>query len=201
MPPSEYRAWLVDLDGTLYYQQPVQLAMAVELVLGGWRALSCLQAFREEHERLRLEPPEPPADSFETQVKRTAERLGRTDQDVRQLVEQWMVQRPCRWLRPLRRRGLLEEIAHYRHRGGKTALVSDYPARAKLAAMGIAHLFDVVIACGECPEPVRLKPWPDGYLRAAAALGVQPGDCLVIGDRLDADGQAARQARMAFRRV
>jgi HAD superfamily hydrolase (TIGR01549 family) len=201
MPSDKYRAWLVDLDGTLYYQPPVQLAMAVELVLGGWSALPCLRAFREEHERLRVEPPEPAADAFETQLKRTAERLGRTDQEIRQLVEQWMVVRPCRWLRPLRRRALLEEIADFRRRGGKTALVSDYPAQAKLAAMRIAHLFDVVVACGEWPEPVRLKPWPDGYLRAAERLDVPPGDCLVIGDRADADGQAARQARMAFRRV
>jgi HAD superfamily hydrolase (TIGR01509 family) len=175
--------------------------MAVELILRGWRALPCLRAFREEHERLRLEPPQPAADSFETQIKRAAERLGRTDREVRQMVEQWMVVRPCRWLRPLRRRALLEEIADFRRRGGKTALVSDYPAQAKLASMRIAHLFDKVVACGEWAEPIRLKPWPDGYLRAAEVLGVQPADCLVIGDRADADGRAARQAGMAFRRV
>jgi beta-phosphoglucomutase-like phosphatase (HAD superfamily) len=201
VPSGEYRAWLVDLDGTLYYQSPVQLAMAVELALRGWQALPCLRAFREEHERLRVAPPDPAADAFETQVRRTALRLGRTDQEVRQLVEQWMLVRPCRWLRPLRRRRLLEEIADFRRRGGKTALVSDYPAQAKLAAMQIKHLFDVVIACGEWAEPVRLKPWPDGYLRAADALRVKPVDCLVIGDRVDADGEAAHQARMAFRRV
>jgi HAD superfamily hydrolase (TIGR01549 family) len=79
--------------------------------------------------------------------------------------------------------------------------VSDYPAQAKLEAMGIAHFFDVVIASGESTEPLRLKPWPDGYLLAAETLRVSPKDCLVIGDRLDADGHAARQAGMAFRRV
>lgn len=201
MPSDEYRAWLVDLDGTLYYQPAVQIAMGLELVLGGWKAVPCLRAFREEHERLRREPPEPAADSFQTQVRRTAARLGRTDEEVRQLVEQWMVVRPCRWLRPLRRRRLLEEIVDFRSRGGKTGLVSDYPARAKLAAMRIEHLFDVIIASGESDRPLRLKPWPDGYLRAAEALRVLPKDCLVIGDRNDADGLAAGHAGMAFRRV
>jgi beta-phosphoglucomutase-like phosphatase (HAD superfamily) len=38
-------------------------------------------------------------------------------------------------------------------------------------------------------------------LRAAAALEVEPSACLVIGDRDDADGEAARAAGMAFRRI
>lgn len=196
-----YAVWLLDLDGTLYYQPAVRFVMALELAFGGWRALPCLRAFREEHERLGREASVPLADSFLTQIERTAGRLGRTDEEVRRLVEEWMIARPCRWLRPLRRRGLLQEITAFRRRGGRTALVSDYPARVKLEAMRIAHLFDVVIASGESPEPMRLKPWPDGYLLAATKLGVRPHDCLVIGDRLDADGLAAQRAGMAFRQV
>jgi HAD superfamily hydrolase (TIGR01549 family) len=46
-----------------------------------------------------------------------------------------------------------------------------------------------------------LKPWPDGYLLAAERLGVAAAECLVIGDREDADGLAASRAGMAFRRV
>ncbi|MGH7311989.1 MAG: HAD family hydrolase, partial [Candidatus Rokuibacteriota bacterium] len=172
-----------------------------ELALGGWAAIPCLQAFRGEQERLRLETSEPLADPFSTQITRTAARLGRPDEDVRRLVEHWMIVRPCRWLAPLRRRALVREIADFHRQGGKTALVSDYPARTKLAAMGIAHLFDVVIASGESTEPLRLKPWPDGYLLAAERLRVSPKDCLVIGDRVDADGQAAQRAGMEFRRV
>jgi HAD superfamily hydrolase (TIGR01549 family) len=163
--------------------------------------MSCIQAFREEHERLRREATEPLADPYRLQIERTAARLGRPAEDVRQVVTQWMIARPCRWLRAFRRRGLLRDIADFRRQGGKTALVSDYPARAKLEAMGIAHFFDVVIACGESAEPLRLKPWPDGYLLAAERLRVLPAACLVIGDRIDADGQAARRAGMAFRRV
>jgi FMN phosphatase YigB (HAD superfamily) len=196
-----YQAWLVDLDGTLYNQTALQLVMTLELALGGWSAIPCIQAFREEHERLRRETTEPLADPYQLQIERTAARLGRPAEDVRQIVTQWMIARPCRWLRPLRRRGLLREMAEFRRRGGKIALVSDYPARAKLEAMGIAHVFDVVIACGESTVPLRLKPWPDGYLLAADRLRVPPAACLVIGDRFDADGQSAHRAGMAFRRV
>ena len=73
----KYEAWLVDFDGTLYHRSGVRLAMAVELALGGWAAIPCLQAFRGEQERLRLETREPLANPFSTQIERTAARLGR----------------------------------------------------------------------------------------------------------------------------
>jgi HAD superfamily hydrolase (TIGR01509 family) len=46
-----------------------------------------------------------------------------------------------------------------------------------------------------------LKPDPEGYLLAARTLGVEPAQCLVIGDRLDADGAAAQAAGMAFQHI
>jgi beta-phosphoglucomutase-like phosphatase (HAD superfamily) len=57
----------------------------------------------------------------------------------------------------------------------------------------------VVVASGEPGGPLRLKPHPNGMLQAAEALAVAPVRCLVIGDRDDADGLAARSAGMAFR--
>jgi HAD superfamily hydrolase (TIGR01509 family) len=64
--------------------------------------------------------------------------------------------------------------------------------------MRVRHLFDCVVASGEHPELRRLKPAPDAFLIAARTLGVQPDECLIIGDRQDADGEAARAANMAF---
>jgi HAD superfamily hydrolase (TIGR01549 family) len=112
-----------------------------------------------------------------------------------------MIERPGRWLAAFRRRALLAEIEAFRSAGGRTALVSDYPARRKLEALGASALFDAVVASGEPGGPRRLKPHPDGYLRAAELLEVEPVSCLVIGDRDDADGEAARAAGMAFRRI
>jgi HAD superfamily hydrolase (TIGR01509 family) len=55
----------------------------------------------------------------------------------------------------------------------------------------------VVVSSGEPGGPSRLKPDPEGYLSAAERLGIAPERCLVIGDRDDADGAAARAAGMA----
>jgi FMN phosphatase YigB (HAD superfamily) len=202
---AKYDAWLVDLDGTLYAAGPVKLAMAAELLLCGWGAVGTLRRFRLEHERLRREQAglvDPaPADPFAAQLRRTAAALSLDVTVVEACVRKWMFERPGKWLRPVRRSSLLAEIAAFRVAGGRTGLVSDYPARAKLRALGAESLFDVVVASGEPDGPSRLKPDPEGYLRAAERLGVVPQRCLVIGDRDDADGAAAAAAHMDFRHV
>jgi len=194
-------AWIVDLDGTLYHPLPVKVAMAAELLVAGARALPIIRRFRHEHERLRQDLGHEVDSPFDLQVDRTAEALALPREQVRAVVDTWMVQRPTRWIARFPRGRLLAEMRAFRARGGRLALVSDYPARAKIAALGVADLFDVVVANGEPGGPRRLKPDPQGMILAAARLGVDPGQCLVIGDRDDADGAAARAAGMAFRRV
>ena len=195
------RAWLVDLDGTLYRALPVKLAMALELALFGWAVAGPLRRFRHAHEELRADSSAAPGDPFALQLERAANRAGLEPRALEAIVREWRVERPGKWLRLARRGALLAELAGFRAAGGRSALVSDYPARAKLAALGAAGLFDAVVAAGEPDGPARLKPAPDGLLRAARTLGVEPAECLVIGDRDDADGEAARRAGMAFRRV
>ena len=50
----------------------------------------------------------------------------------------------------------------------------------QLAKTGLAHFFDGRVFSGH--EMPRTKPAPDVYLAAAAALGVEPGRCLVVED-------------------
>lgn len=199
-PASRYRAWLVDLDGTLYRAAWVRLAMALELGLGHWRTMLVLRCFRQEQEHLRETRGELDNPYLE-QLTNTARSLNLSVDAVERAVTRWMIQRPCKWLRLFRRRSLLTEIERFRSCGGRTALVSDYPSREKLGALGALGLFDVVVANGEAEGPRRLKPSPEGFLLAAGRLGVSPPDCLVIGDRIDVDGLAARRAGMAFRHV
>jgi FMN phosphatase YigB (HAD superfamily) len=231
---AEYRAWLVDLDGTLYRARGVRLAMAMELAVSGWRDVRIVQAFRREHERMRggianrdpivgddrenpcakraivsflpscgvgddrENPCAKRVSAFEQQICRTAERLELPLPSVQAVVERWMVERPGKWIRLFRRRSLLASIATHRSGGGRAALVSDYPARRKLASLAASELFEVVIANGEGGTTYALKPHPGAYIAAAEQLATPPGDCVVIGDRFDADGLAARSAGMAF---
>jgi HAD superfamily hydrolase (TIGR01549 family) len=201
MSGPAYDAWLVDLDGTLYRARWVKLAMAAELGLAGWRVIRTLRRFRKEHERLRVELIEEVDSPYAEQIERTATALRLERAAVEARVSEWMIRRPTKWIRRFANRALADEILAFRESGGKTALVSDYPASIKLEALGHSGLFDVVVACGEPGGPRRLKPDPHGYLTAARSLNVTPERCLVIGDRDDADGAAARAAGMSFRKV
>jgi FMN phosphatase YigB (HAD superfamily) len=197
----EHDAWLVDLDGTLYAASPVKMAMLAELSLLGWGVLGTLRRFRAEHERLRRTQAEPLPSPYRLQLERTASALGLAPAVVEANVREWMLERPGKWLRRFRRGTLIAELEAFRASGGRLGLVSDYPARAKLQAMGCLELFHTVVANGEEGGPRWLKPHPDGLLSACARLGVQPERCLMLGDRQDADGEAARRAGMAFRRI
>ena len=207
MAVLEYDAWLVDLDGTLYTARWVRLAMAAELALLGWSAIGTLRRFRHEQEAQRAELAAGAvlalthASPFAAQLARTAEALGVPVEHVEGLVQDWMFLRPKKWIRRFPRTKLLDEIRAFRAQGGRTALVSDYPAIQKIRALDAEHLFDAIVASGEEHGPQRLKPDPEGYLRAATLLKVEPARCLVIGDRDDADGAAARAAKMGFRLV
>ena len=195
------QAWLIDLDGTLYRPTWVKLAMAAELGLLGLGVVRTLRHFREEHERIRAELRDEVPCPYRLQLERTATALELEGRHVEACVTEWMIERPGKWIRLFRRGDLIEEIAAFRQAGGRTALVSDYPASRKLSALGHAALFDTVVASGEPDGPRRLKPHPDGYLAAAQRLGVPAERCLVIGDRQDADGAAATAAGMQFRWV
>ncbi len=207
MTEARYDAWLVDLDGTLYTARWVKLAMAVELALFGWSALATLRQFRHDHEALRAEQDAGKAlavtyaSPFAAQLARSAEALALPVAQVERVVQDWMFERPGKWIGRFPRRALLEELRAFKASGGRTALVSDYPAERKIDALGERSLFEVIVANGEAHGPKRLKPDPEGYLHAAELLGVAPSRCLVVGDRDDADGAAARSAGMAFRLV
>jgi len=197
---ADHDAWLVDLDGTLYHATPVKFAMMCELMIGGVHVVQILRRFRQQHEVLRHEAPSGTS-AYRIQLERAAAVSGMDVAAVEQAVVEWMHVRPGKWISRFRRDSLLDEIRAFRSSGGRTALVSDYPARQKLASLEATELFDVVIANGEPDGPSWIKPDPSGYLRAAERLGVAASRCLVIGDRQDADGAAARAAGMGFRRI
>lgn len=203
MTTPEAKAWLIDLDGTLYPAKPLKFAMAAELALLGAPSIRVLDIFRSHHELVRHDLLSDPnlefhPSAFHEQVRRAATQAGVSEEHVHAKVVEWMVERPGKWMRLFRRKSLLLRIEEFRARGGRTALVSDYPASVKLERMGVRPLFDTVVASGEHPELRRLKPAPDAFLLAARDLGVEPHDCLILGDRDDADGEAARTARMSF---
>lgn len=191
------RAVVLDVDGTLYDQRPLRLAMAWRLgryFVGspreGLPALRIIRAYRRAQEALRHAAPGW-APLAEAQLGMAAESAGVEQDLVRQVVERWMEREPLDLLQRGLRPGLREFLAEAKRRGLRLAALSDYPLRAKLGALGLEAAFDAVV-CARDPEVNRLKPDPRGLRVALARLDAAAAEALYVGDRLDVDVAAAR---------
>ncbi|WP_375194390.1 HAD family hydrolase [Sphingobium sp.] len=177
---------IFDMDGTLYDQSRLRRRMLVMLLAEIARSRSMavpqlLRAFRRQRERL--------ADAMEADFARLQYVLpGHDPERVRAIVTEWMEERPLPSLRALRTAGVAELFT--RLSGNHVlAIHSDYRAERKLAALGLdAHLTLAAEDVG------RLKPDPAGLYRLMAQARTEPARTLMIGDRDERDGEAARRA-------
>ncbi|MCA8979590.1 MAG: HAD family hydrolase [Planctomycetes bacterium] len=202
MPPPTPRPLprgiLFDLDGTLYRLAPVRRRMLAELCvaplvrfapLEGLRTLKRLGRFRRVREELReLGRAGEPLESL--QYRRPAELLGEPESVLRATVAEWMFERPLRHLAAARREGVRELIDTAAARGIAVGVFSDYPARAKLAALGLDAGVDLTL-CATDPEVNAFKPHPTGFLAACERWGFQPHEVLYVGDRIEVDHAGA----------
>jgi FMN phosphatase YigB (HAD superfamily) len=190
---------LFDVDGTLYRQRPLRLLMAAELATLAftrplrapriWRALS---EYRRAQEVLRHQ--RDGADAAR-QLEVAAARAGMTTKELSALVDEWMIERPLKYLARCRARGLVDLLDFLTAKRVRTGILSDYPATRKLEALGIRHYFSLVL-CGGDPEVGAFKPSPRGFLNACAQWELDPAEVLYVGDRADADAGGAAAARM-----
>jgi FMN phosphatase YigB (HAD superfamily) len=199
-PHGPIRAVLFDLDGTLYEQRRMRVLMAMELAtllvthpFSARRRLRALAAYRKAQEALRSEAGG--AVSPRTQIELAAKRSGVPVDEVDALVDEWMFRRPLKYLPSCRAEGLLDLLSLLDRTGTALGVLSDYPAAAKLGALGIGERFSLVL-CSSDADVGRLKPDPRGFLRAAERWQIDPGEVLVVGDRVEVDGLGAVAAAM-----
>ncbi len=191
------RLVVFDLDGTLYEQRPVRLGMAGDLLLHSVRTRS-LREFRLVHayRKLREELAESGRPDF---MDHLHEKLGASHrlapQQVAALAKEWLERRPLKRLARARIRGADALFAALRRSGRQVGVWSDYPVAGKLASLGLAA--DHVCAATD-PDIGRLKPDPAGLLKILGEAGVAPREALMIGDRPERDGEAARRAGVPF---
>ena len=203
--PRRLKAIVFDLDGTLYRQDPLRKAMLLRLVRGhalrplsGLRTMRVLNAYRKAQEHLRdsAASSPPSANLAEAQIRLTCERTRAAPGFVEGCVARWMEQEPLDLVARNIQPGLLTFLQACKARGLGLGVLSDYPAHAKLNALGLDGFFDIVLAA-QSPEVGVFKPHPRGLLVTAEQLRLSPSECVYIGDRAEVDGRAAAAAGMA----
>jgi putative hydrolase of the HAD superfamily len=188
------RGVLVDLDDTLHPQ--------AEFLDAAWRAVAehgaergidpdaLLGALREEtaggSSRGRI-------------IDRALARAGAPSSHVEALLAAFRAVEPP-VLTPYP--GVVRALAQLRRRV-PVGLVTDGEVtgqRRKLAALGLADAFDVVVL-SDLAGRHRRKPHPAPFARALAGLGVPAGQVVMIGDRPDEDMAGALAAGLRAVRV
>lgn len=185
-----------DVDGTLYDQRRLRIAMLGHLVADAWcsrslETLRLLKTFRQVREALADEPG---ADFVRLQYALAAQRHACLPERVQALVAHWMETAPLPLLAGCRYDGLPALFTALRAAGKRIGVLSDYPAGAKLAALELEADF-VVSACDD--DVGRLKPDPHGLHTLLRRAGVPPERAVMIGDRFERDAEAARRAGVA----
>ena len=193
----ELKAIVFDVDGTLYRQGTLRRAMLIRLLAAyaghpanGWKTFSALRAYRHAQEQLRGDTS---GDVADAQIRLTCQRTNIDRHSVVACVDRWMQQEPLAFLPKCIQPGLLPFLQACRARGLRLGAISDYPADAKLLALGIADFFDVSL-CAQAPEIDVFKPDPRGLRVALERLGAKPLNSLYVGDRMDVDAAAADAA-------
>jgi HAD superfamily hydrolase (TIGR01509 family) len=196
--PARLKAIVFDVDGTLYKQGPLRRAMALRLFFAhamrpahGWRTLRALSAYRKAQEHLR--DGSVSADLAEAQIRVACEQTSIDRGFLSDCVARWMEQEPLSLLSGFVWPGLTDFLQACKARGLRLGVLSDYPAEAKLEALGLRDVFDVVL-CAQAPDIGVFKPHPRGLLVALERLGAAPGEMLYVGDRVDSDAAAAAAA-------
>ncbi len=190
---TKIRLVVFDVDGTLYRQSILRRRMLKLLIRDALtrRSISSIQIIREyraQRERLAEEKTK----GFEPILRRrVAEKIGVSDDAVAAVVTEWIERRPLMELA----RALYPDVRPLfdaiRASGRKIGILSDYPARDKLEALGLRA--DYFIAAGD-PEVQLMKPHPAGLQRLMLLAGEPPDATILIGDRPERDGEAARRA-------
>lgn len=186
VPWDRFDLIIFDMDGTLYDQSRLRRRMLAMLLAEMARSRSMavprlLRAFRRQRERL--------ADAMEADFVRLQYVVpGHEPDRVRAIVAEWMEERPLPLLRAFRAAGVAELFARLSE-SHVLAIHSDYRAERKLAALGLAAQLTVA-----AEDVGRLKPDPAGLHWLMAQAKAEPARTLMIGDRDERDGEAARRA-------
>jgi HAD superfamily hydrolase (TIGR01549 family) len=129
------------------------------------------------------------------QYSAAAQRIGWQPAVLENLVVEWLYQRPLKYLRFCRRRGLEAFCDFLENRGIQIGVFSDYPVLDKLKSLGVADRMSVAL-CATDPEINAFKPSPKGFLHACRLWGLRPAEVLYVGDRPEVDAVGALHAGM-----
>lgn len=203
---NEYDLIIFDMDGTLYFQRPLQIHMALKMVFsclkpGGFSEIMTILKFRKLREHWntladRDITAQEDDDIDNAQYAYLSAQTGISAQTISGTVQKWIYDKPLSIICKYRDHTLFEIIKKYHLQKKQVVIYSDYPATDKRDALKFP-----AIPCfyGGQEEIECMKPDPKGISYIMSVYGItDPSRVLMIGDRFSKDGQAAISAGVDY---
>ena len=174
---TDYKAIVLDMDGTLYYQIPLRICMAFELLfyyvchLNKISDLIAVYKYRKKNEEGELQ-------------KQTSN------------ITVWMQEKPKKYVRFFRDKKLIKIAQTMQQRGVKIVVYSDYPLKEKLEVLS-PFKPDFAFSAADA-EIQCLKPNNKGLLHIVNVLNIAVEDIIFIGDRFEKDAVCAKKTEMDY---
>lgn len=192
----DYEGYILDVDGTLYDQRRVRLAMLGRLLSHYLRhPFQIREGIVLYRFRKMREKPEWKDSSFEALFTELESTVHIPAEQCRQVISYWMFKVPLDLLGPSAYRDVISFINKEHDAGKRVIVYSDYPAEDKLKAMGVACDNMYSFGCGGIDEQ---KPSPRVMEKIVRETDIRPDRLLYIGDRDEKDGTSARLANMDY---
>lgn len=202
---EKYEVIVLDMDGTLYYQRSMQFFMCMEMGIYGirhpfslwkFKIIGLFRKIREQSEYSMVTCSDDDKETvhsslLEYQYAITAKQMDRPVEEICAVVEEWMFERPLKYLWSVRDKQLCEWVMRWREQGKKVVVYSDYPVEKKVKALAIE--VDAMY-CSDNARISQMKPSTKGMEIICEDLQVTPDSVLVVGDRMSKDGKMAETA-------
>ena len=198
---SEYKAWILDFDGTLYYQLPMRICMA--FILSAYylirprriSELILIQDYRQLREKRFAADKK---NFYILQLEKISEKYKMPVSEIEKLLEFWFFEKPLHLIKKFQRKNLIESIIQHQQLGVKMIVYSDYPVNKKISAVDFKPDYtfysnDEIIKC--------MKPDSSGLKNILESLKIKADEVIFIGDRDDRDGLCAKNAGVDYLNV
>ncbi len=195
---AKYELFIIDMDGTLYYQSKLRkkmLALMLKDLFNNRHFFSEIYAvYRFRHLREELAGGAYNDSGLYTQIAVKSPSFFRLTADaVGAAIDRWIYKLPLNCLRSCQDERLIRMIKSAATAGKRIYIYSDYPVEEKAKALGLT-VAGVRFLDASNTEVNAYKPSPAGIEYILNKTGVSKASSVMIGDRDDRDGLAAHEA-------
>lgn len=219
---TDYDLYVFDVDGTLYDQPKMRMAMALRLGFYYIRhpfdikELKIISDYRKVKEHWDvLEDKETVIHSYWEKIGNSEEKTidieGMNElqciyvamknhalaQNVAKVIDKWIFKEPLDILKKSKDDKLIEAIKKLKEMGKKIVILSDYPVDDKLSALELDDIIDYSF-CTMQEEINEMKPSGKGLKVIESVSGCKCSDMIMIGDRFEKDGLCAQNAGVEY---